>query len=133
VGAAAAAATSAHFDGTVIVAVAPVRVMQMAIDDVVGVIAVGDRVVAAVSAVLMSVVVLTAVVRRRARGRVRAADGEGVLVDVIAVDVMKMAVVKEVMMAIVLDRLVAAARAVGVGVLVVRLVFGAHGLGPSTG
>jgi hypothetical protein len=116
----------------VIVAVAAVGVMKVAIDDVVGVIAVGDRVVAAAGAVLVGGVVLAAVVRRRARGRIRAADGEGVLVDVIAVDVMKMAVVKEVLVAIVLDRLVAAARAVGMGVLVVRLVFGAHGLGPST-
>jgi hypothetical protein len=116
----------------VIVAVAPVRVMQMTVDDVVGVVAVGDRVVAAAGAVLVGAIVLAAVVRRRARGRVRAAYGERVLVDVVAVDVMEMAVVKEVLMAIVLDRLVAAVRAVGVGVLVVRLVFGAHGLGPST-
>ena len=62
-----------------VVAVAVVRVMEVAIDDVVRVIAMGDRVVAAACAVGVGLVVLAAIVRRCAGGRIRPADGEVVL------------------------------------------------------
>jgi hypothetical protein len=58
----------------VVVAVALVRVMEMAGDHVVEVIAVADRLVAAIRAVPMFGLVLGAIVLRGAAGRVRLRD-----------------------------------------------------------
>jgi hypothetical protein len=52
-----------------------------------------------------------------------------VFVDVVTVNVVKVTVVEEVRVSVVLDRLVTAARAVGVRMRVVRLVFVAHWVG----
>jgi hypothetical protein len=107
----------------VIVAVIGVGVVQVAVDDVVGVIAVGDRVVPAGGTVDMILRVAGAgAVARRAGCGVGSADREDMLVDMVAVRVMQVAVVEEVLMAVVLDRLVAAARSVLVLVVLVRLV-----------
>jgi hypothetical protein len=111
----------------VIIAVSVVGVVEVPIDDVVGVVAVRDRIVPAVLAVRVSLVVAPARMRGRAVRRVRAADGEVVLVDVVAVHVVHVPVVQIVLVAFVLDRLVAAIRPVLMIVLVVSLVV-AHGI-----
>jgi hypothetical protein len=113
---------SVDFDGAVIVAVRAVGVMEVAAHDVVRVISVRDGVVTARFAVDVAGVVALAVMGRRAGGRVRCADGERVLVDMIAVHVMQMAVVQVVGVPVMLDRLVAAARAVRVVVALVLYV-----------
>lgn len=111
----------------VIVAVAAVRVVQVPADEVIDVIAVRHRVVAAALAVGVRLVVGAAGVRGRASGGVRAADLEGVLVDVVAVRVVQVPLVQIIGMARVRDGRVAAALAVNVIVLAVGLVV-AHGL-----
>jgi hypothetical protein len=110
----------------VIVAVAVVRVMKVAIDDVVRVIAVRDSVVPTSGPVDVGIVVAPARMRRRAVGGVRAADGEAVLIDVIAMRMMEMSVVEIVLVPIVLDLFVTASGAVLVLVIVVLLVVVAH-------
>jgi hypothetical protein len=102
--------------------------VEVPVDDVIGVVAVSDRSVSAVLAVLVSLVVAPAGMRGRAVGRVRAADGEAVAVDVVAVHVMHVPVVEIILVTIVLDRFVAALGAVLVIVLVVGLVVVAHGV-----
>lgn len=113
---------SAHGDWAVIVAVSAVGVMEVAIDEVVRVIAVGDRIVPAARPVHVRGIVCLAVVIRGARRWVFGADREGVVVDVISVSVMQMAVVQEVLVTVVLDGLVTAVRAVRVVVIRVLLV-----------
>jgi hypothetical protein len=62
--------------------------MEMRTDGVVEVVAVGNAFVSAIGAVLVSLRVVGALMRRRAARRIRCADGEPMLVDVIAVQVM---------------------------------------------
>lgn len=94
--------------------------VQVAADEVVGVIAVGHGFVAAAGAVLMALLVFAAVVSRRARGRIGAADFELVLLDVLAVLMVQMAVVEIIDVAVVFHRGVAAVRTVLV--VVVRVL-----------
>jgi len=61
-------------------------------------------------------------VRGRAGFGVRAPDGEGVLVDVITVQVVQMAIMQIIGVSLVLDGGVTAARAVGMFVLFVNFV-----------
>jgi hypothetical protein len=70
--------------------------------------------------------VARAVVGGRAARRVRAADGNRVIVDMIAVRVMHVAAVQEVFVAFVLDLLVAAVRAVLMRMVLVGLVLIGH-------
>lgn len=109
-----------------IVAVAFVCMVKVAIDDVVGVVAVGDRFVSARGAVSVILGVAGAVMGWRAGGRVLGVHGEGVLIDVVTMDVVQVSIVEEVLVTVVLDRLVSAVRAMGVIVVVVGLVLGAH-------
>ncbi len=95
-----------------IVAVPVVRMMQMRPDRVVEVVAVRHALVPAVGAVRVAAGVLGAVVRRRAARRIAGADGDSMLVDVIAVDVVQVAVVEIVGVAVVLEGRVAAAATV---------------------
>jgi hypothetical protein len=104
-------------------------VMEVAVDDVVGVVAVSDRVVPARGAVDVVLGVAAGAVRRSAVRGVRAADGERVLVDVARVGVVQVSVVEEVLVPVVLDRLVAAVRPVLMVVAFVRLVI-RHGFLP---
>jgi hypothetical protein len=105
----------------VVIAVSVVRVVQVIADAVVDVIAVGDALVAAVRAVGVVARVRHAGVRRGAEARVVAADRQGVLVGVVAVDEVEMAVVEVVGVVFVPDPDVAAVGAVGVVVVRVRL------------
>ena len=106
-----------------VVAVVAVRVVQVAIDEVVDVVAMRHRFVAAAGAVHVSRFVAAAVVFRRAGVRVGGTDGDDVFVNVVAMRVMQVAVVQVINVAFVLDGGVAAVRAVLVVVVgVVRFV-----------
>lgn len=101
-----------------------VRVVQVPKHEVVGVVAVGDGVVTTARTVDVVVFVGAASVIGRARVGVGGAHRERVVVVVVAVTVVKMAVVQVVDVAVVLDALVAAARAVDMTrvVMVARVV-----------
>ena len=102
-----------------IITVTIVRVVEASIDEVVGVLAVRHRLVAAVRAmhVLTAIVLAVAVVGELVIDRQR------VLINVIAVRLVQVAVVDEVDVAIVDDRRMAAAGAVDVVVIFVRVPF----------
>jgi hypothetical protein len=114
----------------VVVAVVAVRVVQVAADEVIGVVAVGHGLVAAAGAVLVGLVVAVAGVGRRAGGRVGGADRQAVLLDAAAVGVVQVAVVQVIDVVFVLDGGVAAAGAVLVVVVFVRLRHASASFGP---
>lgn len=95
-----------------VVAVPVVGVMEMAVDEVVDMVAVRDRLVPAALAVHVVGAVTVARVAARAGGGMVAVDRDDVFVDVILVGMVEMAVVEVVDVAVVLDGDVAAARAV---------------------
>jgi hypothetical protein len=101
----------------VIITVTLVRVVEASVDEVIGVLAVRHSLVAAVRAmhVLAAIVLAVAVVGELVIDRQR------VLINVIAVRLVQVAVVDEVDVAIVDDRRVAAAGAVDVVVIFVRV------------
>ena len=82
--------------------------VQVPVDDVVGVVAVSDRVVPARRTVDVILVVAAGAVCGGACRGIRSADDERVLVDVARVRVVQVPVVEEILMAVVLDGLVAA-------------------------
>ena len=100
-----------------IITVILVRVVEASVDEVVGVLAVRHGLVAAVRAVE----VLTAIVLAVAVVRELLIDRKRVLIDVVAVRLVQMAVVNEVDVTFVDDRRVAAAGAVDVVVIFVRV------------
>lgn len=108
-----------------IVAVVAVRVVQMASDDVLDVIAVRDGFVAATVAMQMARFVAVALVRNAAIGVLRA-HFEAMLVVVTFVRMMQMAVVNVVDVAVVLNGGMAAIRAVIVVGMVVLRMFDVH-------
>ena len=77
-----------------VVAVVAVRMVQVPIHEVVGVVAVGNSGVAAVWAVLVARLVAATIVAWRASGRVRRVDGQGMLLDCATVLVVQVAVVQ---------------------------------------
>ncbi len=105
-----------------VVAVALVRVVQAPVDEVVDVVPVGHGVVSAAFAMD----VLAALMGGIAAVRVEFVHRQLVLVDVVAVGVVQVAVVKEVDMPVVHDLRVAAAGAVDVVVGVVDVACVAH-------
>jgi len=100
----------------------PMRVVQVVVHQVVGVIAVRHRLVAAARPMPVARLVPRASVVRRAPVWVRLAHRDRVLVDVILVGVMQVAIVQEIDVAVVLDRGVAASLAVDVVVALVGIV-----------
>jgi hypothetical protein len=109
----------------VIVAVIAMRVVQMSIDQVIDVVAMRDRLVAAVGSVDVVGVVLSLVIRR-AGIRVLLADRDYVLIDMIAMRMVQVPIVQVVHVPVVLDRGVATVLAVlmlvvvaGVGAVIV--------------
>jgi hypothetical protein len=102
------------------------RMMQVARDEIVDVVAVGDGLVPAPGCVNVSLRMTRAAVRRRAGGRVGGANVEHALIDVAVVCVMQVAVVQIVDVVSVFDRLVAAVGAVNVLVMLVGGVI--HGV-----
>jgi hypothetical protein len=99
--------------------------VQVTVHDVVDVFAVRDRRVAAVRAVTMRRGVCSAVMPLRARVGVPLADGDGVLLEAVALTVMKVAIVQVVPMTLMLDDRVAAAFLVLVLMLLVNAM-GVH-------
>lgn len=110
------------------VAVPAVRVVQVAVDEEVDVISVGDSGVPASSAVLVLHVMPRARVARGTLLRVLVVHREDVLVDMITMPVMQVAVVQVVDVVTMAYRLVSARLAVLVCMLVVRRVVGHPGL-----
>jgi hypothetical protein len=100
------------------------RVMQVAVDEVVGMVAVRDRRMAARRSVHVRGLVTRARVLRGAGVGVGRGHRDNVLVDVVPVRVVQMPVVNIVHMAVVTDRDVSAIRAVDV--LMVRVRRAAH-------
>ena len=105
-----------------VVAVVPVGAVQVPSDQVVDVITVRHRGMAAVRAVYVLGGMAVTHVLRRTRCWVRGINSDPAFVDVVAVDHMEVAVVKIVDVPAVLDRGVAARRAVDVIVLGVNWV-----------
>lgn len=105
-----------------IVAVVTVRMMQVAVDEVVDVVAMWNRRMSAVGRVNVVPSVAGALVVRRAVSRVRPTDRDLALVDVITVHVVQVTVVQVVNMTGVLDGRMSTVRAVDVVVIVVRVV-----------
>lgn len=112
-----------------IVAVAAARVVQVAADPVVDVVAVRHRLVATSGAVGVGRIVSAAGVRGRAGGGIRPVHGDHALVDVVAVPPVEMALVEEVVVVTVPDGRVTAAGTVLVRMVVMGRV--AHGLAVS--
>lgn len=113
-----------HLDGPVVVTVIAVWVVQVAIHQVIGVVAVGHGFVSAAGAVDMVRSVTAAVVLRGAGGGVGGVDFQRVLVDVPAVRMMQMPVMQVIGVALVLDGRMAAAEAVNVIVASMLLAWG---------
>lgn len=112
-----------------VVAVVSVRMMQVAVDQVVGVVSVRHRLVAAARAMLMAgFMAFTSMVRRVTVG-VLCRYRHGVIIDVTFVLVVEMAVVQVVGVAFVGNRGVAAVRSVLVAVVVVGMFVGRVVLG----
>jgi hypothetical protein len=101
-----------HFDGPVIVAVVAVWVVKVTADQVVDVLAVRDRLVAAVRSVLVFVLVFGAVVAGRAVGGVGLADRQYVALDAAPAVVVQLAVVQVIHVIVVADGAVTATWAV---------------------
>lgn len=96
----------------VVIAVVAVRVMQVAGDEVIDVVTVRDRLVAATVSVDMGGIVSPAIMRRSADFWIRRRNAQLVLFDTGGAVVMQVAVVQEVRVAVVLDGRVAAILAV---------------------
>ena len=106
------------------VAVIAVRVVEVAIDQIIDMVAMRHRLVAAVGSVHVGAVVPVAVVFGSATlGRLRV-HSDDMLIDVVAMKMMQMPIVQVIHVAVVFDCGVTAVRAVGV--IVVRVLFTAH-------
>jgi hypothetical protein len=106
---------------SVVVAMAAARVVQVAFDEIVDVVAVGHRIVTTVGTMRMGRVVTGTDMTRLAPGRVGVVDRDDVLVDVIAVRVVQVTVVQVVDVVPMPHGRVAAVGAVNVGVALVCL------------
>jgi hypothetical protein len=105
----------------VIVAVGAVRMMQVAIDEIVGVAAVRDRFVSAGGAMAVAFLVSAAIVVRRACLRIVPVHVELMLFHAPVADMMEMPVMQVVDMSLVFDGRVAAVGAVLMFVVAVHL------------
>lgn len=110
-----------------VVAVVAVRMVEVAIDQVVDVVAVRNGRMAAVGPMHMAFLVPAAVMGGSAAIGVGGIDLENVLIDVTGVRMVQVAIVQIIHMSVVLDSQVAAARAVLVVVVRVNLAV-AHGV-----
>ncbi len=80
-----------------------VRMVKMTVDEIVDMIAVWDRFVAAVGAMDMGAVVSTALVVRGADRGIRWREGDDMLINMAVVEMMKMTIVKVIDVIVVLD------------------------------
>jgi hypothetical protein len=106
----------------VIVAVAGAGVVQVTIDQVVGVVAMGHGLVSAAGAVHMSFFMAVAVVPWGADGGIAAADGDAMLLDPTLAGVVQVAVVQVIGVSFVLDGGVAAVGTMSVSMTVVSFL-----------
>ena len=113
--------------GAVVVTVVAVGMVQVTAHQVIGVIAVGNRLVPAARPVFVSLLVGAAVVVGRAGARVRVVDRQPVLLDAAGRCVVQMAVVQIIDVPIVTDAGVPAAGSVLVGVPRMLRTLGAQG------
>jgi hypothetical protein len=111
----------------VVIAVVSVRVVEVAVDQVVDVVAVRNGRMAAVGPMHMAFLVPAAVMGGSAAIGVGGIDLENVLIDVTGVRMVQVAIVQIIHMSVMLDSHVAAARAVLVVVVCVNLAV-AHGV-----
>jgi hypothetical protein len=111
-----------------VVAVIAVGVMEVAVDQVVNVVAVRDGGMAAVGAVLVAFFVAGAGMLGSAIGRVGFVNGQGMLLNLVPFDVMQVAVVQVIDVAVVDDAGVATTWAVLVSM---SLVMVCHDQSPS--
>jgi hypothetical protein len=107
-------------DRAVIVAMAVVAMMQVAVDDVIDVVSVWNRWMAAAGSVDVVCGMRSAVMTFGTVPRVGWGHGKHVLVDVIAMSMMQMAVVEIIDVAVMLDRRMSAIVAVNVGMPLVN-------------
>jgi hypothetical protein len=115
-----------QLNAAVVVAMVAVGMMQVPVHQIIDMVAMGDRLVAAARGMLVSAPQV-----RRAAGRIGRVDCDDMLVDVIAVHVVQMAVMQIVHMAVMADCGVAAVRAVLMRVArMVLLVASGHGSAP---
>ena len=108
---------SGQFEGPVIVAMAAVRVVQMAIDEIIRVVAMRNRLMAAAGTVDMICGMAAALVVRGATVRICGGDFDHMLIDMVPVDMVEMAVVQIVNMPGMMDGDMAAIAAVLVAVV----------------
>ncbi len=113
-----------------IVAVRTMGEVQVPADHIVHMVAMWNGVVPAICAMAMSGLVSVAGMRGGTSVWIVAGNGEHMFVDVVVMDVVQMAVVQVVGMAVMRDRLVAAACCMTVGMLVMNRM-GAHRRTPS--
>lgn len=113
---------SGKLDGPVVVAVAVVHVVEMAVDEIIDVVAVGDGLMAAAFAMDMAGFVTGARVAAGAVGGVGGGNFECVFVEVAFVRMVQVTVVKVIDVAFMGDRRVAATRAVDVIVILVYVM-----------
>jgi hypothetical protein len=116
----------------VVVAVVSVRMVQVVIHQVIRVVAMRNRFVAAAGAMPVSVFMRPAVVVGRTIGGVGGAHRQDVLIHVVSVHVMQVTVVKVIGVAVMLNRGMTTALPVLVVVVRVRLAL-AHGSSPGIG
>lgn len=117
-----------RFYRPVVVAVVPMWVVQVTVDQIVDMVAMRDSFMPATRAVHMARLMTAALMIGRAAIRVGGGDLQPVFIHVVAVRVVQMAVVQIVDVVAMTDRRVAAGGAVLVIVMgVMRLVAGAHG------
>ena len=105
-----------------VVAMRPVPVVQVAGNEVIGMVAVRNAFMPARRTVLVRCVVLAAGVPALAAVRIRSRDAKAVLVDVLLVDMMQVSVVKVIDVIFVTNGRVAAPGRVRMGVLIVHRV-----------
>jgi len=101
-----------------IITMIAMRVVQVAIDEIIEVVAVWNRRMTTIGTVLVTFLMSAAVVCRRAVGRIGGIDGQKVFLDFAVGHVMQMAVVQIVDMTFVKD-----ARVTAIGTVFVRMPF----------
>jgi hypothetical protein len=116
--------TRHELERPVIVAMIPMRMMQVAVDQIIDMIAMRHRLVTAIRTVLVIARMAAAIMIRRALVGIAGAHVDGVFVEVILMRVMKVAIMEIVHVIAVLYRGVAAARTMLVGMVVMDVMLG---------
>jgi hypothetical protein len=110
-----------------IIAVVAVRMMQVSLDQIIGMVPVRHGFMAAARAMTMSRIMTAAAVVRRAALGIRGAHFNDVLVDMILVRMMQMAVMKIIDVSLMPDRDMPAARSMDMGMIGVnRMIMRSH-------